>query len=664
MNQFNQDISNAAAQQKRFYLSLVTLIVTVVVFVGAFAVFLKGTSVRVTPNEISKTATFEVTSGFALFMNGTLFSFTRNPEVVISNVGFETELIHISPDIEGEHLEIQLTELPATLKLKTVISSSDIIWFINDQSVAISDILDVALPAGHYRISATHKYYEPQSFDIDLGRGETVEKVLEFIPVQGRLTINRMPHDAVLFINSDKQGADPISKLLVGGLYDVSIRKNGYETIREKIAITNRNADIQRSYKLKLLQSFTAASVSPQGGRLTLSGKVIRPGAKQSILANKTYYLRYEKAGYFSSEKKIKAKPGQMQKISFKLKAEIGEITLRSSPSSAVFVNDQPVGNTPLTLRLPAITHKVDFRATGYRAVQKQIKPSGKTSLAINVSLKTVQSARRSEAKNSYQNSVGGQMLLFKPKKITLGAPRYEKGQRANEFIRKVEFSRHFYAGEKEITEHQFALFKKGANGGSKTQPASNVSWLDAVTFCNWMSENEGLSQFYKLVNGKLKSFVVGANGYRLPSEAEWEWLARKAGRNRQTKFPWGDKSIIPADAGNIADETANGTTRFYVPNYTDGFVKIAPVGSFGKDKAGLYDLFGNLSEWTHDFYSLVPPSKSTILKDPLGDRFGNKHVIKGANWSSGNLTEIRPAFRQAGNKGSKHVGFRVARYL
>jgi formylglycine-generating enzyme required for sulfatase activity len=72
----------------------------------------------------------------------------------------------------------------------------------------------------------------------------------------------------------------------------------------------------------------------------------------------------------------------------------------------------------------------------------------------------------------------------------------------------------------------------------------------------------------------------------------------------------------------------------------------------------------GNVSEWVHDVYSIVPPSRGTVVSNPLGQQRGESHVVKGANWRSGTLTTLRPAFREGLAGGREDVGFRIGRYL
>ena len=290
--------------------------------------------------------------------------------------------------------------------------------------------------------------------------------------------------------------------------------------------------------------------------------------------------------------------------------------------------------------------------------------PNADKKKILNINLIDEKLARLQEAKPSYSNSIDIEMKLFNPKGdvLQLGAKRHEKGQRANEILRKVNLTKPFYVSLYEVSNENFANFKKNKSSVNINFPVSNVSWIEAAAFCNWLSKKEKLEEFYVIKNGKLIDFKENANGYRLLTEAEWEWLSRKANKKKSTKFSWGDSFIIPDNYLNIADESAQSNQRNYVKDYDDGYENLAEIGSFNKEKSGLFDLSGNLSEWVHDYYTVTFSDK--IEKDPLGKKKGSSHVIKGANWSSGTLTKIRPSYRENGINGNETTGFRIARYL
>ena len=167
-----------------------------------------------------------------------------------------------------------------------------------------------------------------------------------------------------------------------------------------------------------------------------------------------------------------------------------------------------------------------------------------------------------------------------------------------------------------------------------------------------------------RFAGSRLVSSSLAADGYRLPTEAEWEWLARKAGRRAVTRFTWGDDYQVPRGSGNLADESARTQVAQFVPQYTDGFAGVAPVGSFGADAAGLHDISGNVSEWVHDFYQITPATNQQVLRNPAGPAFGEGHVVKGSSWRSGTPTTLRAAYREPGSGGRDDLGFRVVRYV
>ena len=247
---------------------------------------------------------------------------------------------------------------------------------------------------------------------------------------------------------------------------------------------------------------------------------------------------------------------------------------------------------------------------------------------------------------------------------FTMGTPPMTKST-PEERRHVVNITMPFHLGIVEVTQQEY-VWVMGNNpsgfceSGEQKQavadqetgrfPVENVSWKDATEFCRRLSA---------LPEAQRANHV-----YRLPTEAEWEWLARKAGRKKTSRFTWGDQYIIPPSSGNLADESTKGTVDLYIPNYDDGYPRIAPVGSFGPDQAGLFDLSGNVSEWVHDLYSLVPPTGRRLELDPFGASFGDSHVVKGSNWRSGSLTELRAAFRDGLKAGRDDLGFRVVRYL
>jgi formylglycine-generating enzyme required for sulfatase activity len=194
------------------------------------------------------------------------------------------------------------------------------------------------------------------------------------------------------------------------------------------------------------------------------------------------------------------------------------------------------------------------------------------------------------------------------------------------------------------------------------------VSWQEAAAFCNWLSEREKLPPAYARHGDRLELIEPATTGYRLPSEAEWEFAARFDGARATRKYPWGNDLPVPAKAGNWGDATAIYLTPVTISGYDDGFRVAAPVGSFPANPLGLNDMGGNVFEWTTDRYSIYVVGPDYLSTDPVGPKTGDSYVIRGAGWltarrrSSGS-PRATPARRGARTSASESRGTRSDRH-
>jgi formylglycine-generating enzyme required for sulfatase activity len=148
--------------------------------------------------------------------------------------------------------------------------------------------------------------------------------------------------------------------------------------------------------------------------------------------------------------------------------------------------------------------------------------------------------------------------------------------------------------------------------------PVVNVTWFGAVVYCNWKSETEGLSVCYNLSDW---SCDINSNGYRLPSEAEWEYAAR-GGKYELDNFMYsGTTENIEYFAWYMY--TANNQTH--------------EIGLKLPNQLGIYDMTGNASEWCNDWYSSEYYNTSTFL-NPNGPLDGSKRIVRGGDWINNGL--------------------------
>lgn len=276
----------------------------------------------------------------------------------------------------------------------------------------------------------------------------------------------------------------------------------------------------------------------------------------------------------------------------------------------------------------------------------------------------------------------GPEMVVIPAGSFMMGSPENEADRSSNEGPRhRVTFERGFALGRTEVTVGEFRLFIEETGyrtdaeraGSSRVYdvrtgrmdrqnridwrhdylgeraddnlPVVHVSWNDAQAYVDWLSERTGRT-------------------YRLPSEAEFEYALRA---DSQTRYWWGDGSpdrVVENVTGDGDTSPTNARWNVAFRRYSDGHWGPAPVGSFEANPFGLYDMGGNVMEWTEDCWhdSFVrAPGDGSAWVNPGCDR----RVIKGGSWSS-TPAMSRSAFRLSSTDSSTdmRVGFRVARDL
>jgi len=289
----------------------------------------------------------------------------------------------------------------------------------------------------------------------------------------------------------------------------------------------------------------------------------------------------------------------------------------------------------------------------------------------VKVTLKSEEQAREESMPPRITAASGQELILVKGMKIKMGAPRREPGRRANEPLRDVELVRTFYMATTEVSNAQLREFLATHDSGrAGTQslnidgyPVVRVSWQQAAAYCNWLSQRDKLPPAYGRRGSALVATVPLTTGYRLPTEAEWERVARYPSGQGPLRYPWGKSFPIPPEAGNYGDQSAREVLRRTLPDYTDKYPVTAPVSSLGPNAMGIFHLGGNVAEWMHDLYAITPSISGKLVLDPTGPAEGEYHVIRGASWRHASVTELRLSYRDYGKDARPDLGFRIARY-
>jgi formylglycine-generating enzyme required for sulfatase activity len=251
--------------------------------------------------------------------------------------------------------------------------------------------------------------------------------------------------------------------------------------------------------------------------------------------------------------------------------------------------------------------------------------------------------APSSQPMSERTNSIGMKLKLIPAGEFQMGSTEADDEKPRH----LVTISRPFYLGIYPVTQREYMqVIKKNPSHfpGNERLPVESVSWFDAVEFCNALSRKEGLPPFYSIKDQTVEVPDWHGPGYRLPTEAEWEYACR-AGST--TRFSFGD------------DESALGQYAWYSANSGN---QTHPVGEKKPNAFGLHDMHGNVWEWCWDGYDADYYKQSPAV-DPRGPEAAARRVIRGGGWDY-DPRYARSAFRYGSAPGNRHhdLGFRLAR--
>ena len=248
--------------------------------------------------------------------------------------------------------------------------------------------------------------------------------------------------------------------------------------------------------------------------------------------------------------------------------------------------------------------------------------------------------------------STSANMVRIQGGTFTMGSPANEPQRGNNEIQHQVTVSS-FYMGKYQVTQKEWYEVM-GTNvrqqrdkvnpegpmrGEGDNYPMYYVSWFEAVEYCNRRSQREGLTPAYT-INGTNVTWNRNANGYRLPTEAQWEYACRAG-----TTTAYHTGAVISDNTGWY--EANSGRTTH-------------PVGQKTANAWGLYDMHGNVLEWCYDLYGSYASGAQT---DPVGASSGSNRVVRGGSWDASTQV-VRSAHRGSLNPTYRNnsFGFRLVR--
>ncbi len=586
-------------------------------------------------------------------------------------------------DQKSQTVQFQMEKLPGRISVQTHPSGqpgvplSGARLIIDGQPVGATPVSNLEVKAGRRVVEIQADHYQDIKTELQIV-GCPEEQTFEFalIPGWSDVFISSIPQGAAVSVDGKPAGNTPLTVELPEGNYQVQISAEGFKTWQTRLAVVPNQPQSIKDVQLQPADGTLALQTSPSGANVTIGQKFVgKTPLNVKLPANARHEIQISKAGYENEARTVQVATGELKKLAVDLKPVLGVIHFVVAPADALLIVDgKNRGPVPRQLELVAVSHQLEIRKPGYESFRTRITPRPGYPQEIRVTLSRRQSTpapAAAPAAGVITAPNGYRLKLIRPQPFTMGSSRREQGRRTNETLRKIILQRPFYMGLKEVTNKEFKQFLAGHdsgafNGQRLTQddhPVVQVTWEQAALFCNWLSAKESLPAVYVKKGGRLVAAEPIGTGYRLPTEAEWEYCARFTTDAAAFKYPWGNQFPPVTPSGNYGDTSARKLLPAVIENYNDGYPATAPPAKFKANGLGLYDLGGNVAEWSHDFYTIYTYNSSKTEVDPSGPTQGNHHVVKGSSWKHADMSKLRLAYRDYSNGKRPDVGFRICRY-
>lgn len=580
--------------------------------------------------------------------------------------------VRVSRGEEPPLVQLSLTRLPGRLTVDTGRIAATLLV---DGVVAGQSPGPIEVPEGRHAITVRAPRYLDHVAVMDVaggGRAQTLGVTLQ--PAWGTLHVRVEPAGAQIAADDHPVGSAPRTIELDAGVHRLQLSAPGYKTWETSVMVRAGETQTVGPVTLGAPDARLSVRSTPERAPVLVDGVYRgRTPLDVELPAGVTHEISITRAGFATFTRRVFAAAGERSTLEAHLEAQRGKVSLQGEPIGAeVRVDGNARGVTPLELELGAGEHRVEVAKAGFEPFAASVAVSADLPRTLEYRLLPTDKALAAlQTAPTISTRSGYVLRLVTGGSFAMGSERNEQGRRPNEAVlRPVRLTRAFYIGSHEVTNAEFRRFRPGHKSGFvgqrtldlDSQPVVAVGWEDAAAYCNWLSAQDGLAPAYETRGGRLVLKTPVGDGYRLPTEAEWEFAARYASPGRFRRFGWGDALPVPAQAGNLAGAESASLVDGSLTGYRDEFVVSAPVGQFAANALGLHDMEGNVSEWVNDFYSSF--IAATPVSDPLGPEQGLLHVVRGPGWRTATPGELRLASRAGRGEPGPDTGFRIARYL
>jgi len=480
------------------------------------------------------------------------------------------------------------------------------------------------LRPGEYKIDVSKTGYLPANETVELSLGKTINKTYNLIKNSGNINFSITPEDAVLKLNGEINNERRLE--LRPGRYNIEISKSGYLSKSDVINLKLGEV-INKQFVLQKNVGILQLVVSPSDAIVQIN-KTTYGKTTNIELAPGKYKIEVQKRGYFPESELIDIELDQTIYKNFSLMQMKGKLRFNITPLTSKIemkkdgINYQEWTGMKILKDVPVGEYEVICKVDGYKTKTKEVKIELNKTITIDLKMEE-------------GSDIPDNIVFVKGGTFQMGS---NDGDNDEEPIHTVTVS-DFYIWKHEVTQKEWKEIMGDNPSYFKGDdlPVEKVSWYDAVEFCNKKSDKDGLMRCY---SGSKCDF--NANGYRLPTEAEWEYASRGGSRTTQYKY---------SGSNNIDD------VAWYGSNSGS---KTHPIGKKQANELGIYDMSGNVWEWCWDWKSNYSSSSQT---NPNGCNSGIYRVLRGGSWGNPGY-RCRVAARASNDSvSSRHrYGFRIVR--
>jgi len=606
-------------------------------------------------------ATVSAHGAFSLQLPGRLLVWPGEHALTVSRAGYasrETSLVVRAG--EPAALRVLLDKLPGVLRIDT----GGVVAKVSIDGVAAGLAPgELRVPAGSRTVSLAAPRYVDYATTLTIeGAGVRQELAVRLTPAWARVHVTSSPEGAHVSIDGQERGVTPLDAEVESGVRRVRIAAGGWQPWESSVVAKGGQTLAVGPITLGAPDAHFAVRSQPAGAEVTIAGvhRGVTP-LELDLPAGISYPVVVSLAGHAPFAQDVFAGAGAHLATDARLVPVLARVSVSGEPAGAeLLVDGTARGATPLALTLSAVEHRVEVRKEGFLPYAALVTPAADLERTLHYHLVPADRGRALEESAPLIRGSGGYLLRLVPGgSLQMGAA---------EATRTVTLARPFYVGVRVVTNGEFRHFRPTHASGFigkvsldlDDDPVTHVTWEEAAEYCNWLSHQDGLPQAYERSGGGYALKRPVTRGYRLPTEAEWEYAARYAGPGRLTRYAWGDALPVPEGAGNLAGSESHLPRE--LAGYRDDYPLLAPAGLFHSTVLGLTDVSGNVSQWVND-YDAAPAPAGGAPTDPLGPETGTRHVVRGANWRTASPAELALSWRDAADAPAPTLGFRLARY-